>query len=273
MPNRLNTRPFRIVTHRSWLAALFQRQGGVQDFGMDIMVDGAQDTLWWAPGHWVARAAASGVHLPLTSCGQKWLADQPRHLRGRRVVVVPSTRVIDVYESWNARALHLKLPEVKTEVFEASVRDRREALLDTARLDQDQLIQVSEPVMFVCEARFFIANGAVTAWSWYRLGEHWYGDENFDPLLGPDPLMLRGMASAVARTANAPRGYSVDIGFTEHGVPLLIEANASWSANPYDADITGVFSSVVAAHDFDGTQTVWRFDTEQYGKVAPLRIR
>lgn len=271
--NRLSARPFRIVTHRTWVAAAFQRQGGVQDFGLDIAADGAADTLWWAPGHWVARAAASGIRLPLTSCGQRWMRDQPVHRVGRRITVVPAEYVPDVYALWEARQLHLKLPEVKTDTFPAAVCDLNEALLVTGRLGAEQLVQVSECVQFEYEARFFVANNTVTAWSWYRLGEHWNGEEGYEAADSPDPTMLRGMAAEIARTADAPRGYSVDIGITDNGTPLLIEANASWSTNPYDADITGVFASVVAAHDFDGSQQRWAFDTDQFGRVPPLRLR
>lgn len=178
-----------------------------------------------------------------------------------------------MFDEWRAGELHIKLPEVKTDAFPAEIRSREKALIDCGRLCPDQLVQVSDASSFVNEARFFITNNAVTAWSWYRIGGQWFGDPEFGGQHAPDPHRVRGLATEIARTAKAPNGYSIDIGTSEDGTPLLIEANASWSSNPYDADITGVFASIVAAHDFDGTQAPWRFDTAQYGKVAPLRLR
>ena len=271
--NRLHQRPFRVVTHRAWLAHMFRREGGVQDFGLDITPESALDTLWWAPGHWVARAAVSGIQLPLTSCGQTWLTMHPEHRVQRRIAVVPARDVTHMFDEWRADELHVKLPEVKTDAFPAEVRDREKALLDCGRLCPDQLVQVSDASTFVNEARFFIANKTVAAWSWYRVGDHWFGDPEFSGQNTPDPHKVRGLATEIARTAKAPNGYSIDIGTAVDGTPLLIEANAAWSSNPYDADMTGVFASVVASHDFDGTQSPWRFDTGQFGKVAPLRLR
>lgn len=54
-------RPFRIVTHRNWLAEAFKPFGAVQDFGFDIDPTTAGETLWWAPGAWVASAHKTGA--------------------------------------------------------------------------------------------------------------------------------------------------------------------------------------------------------------------
>lgn len=263
---------FRVVTHRNWISEVFKPVGGVHDFGMDIDPTIVNDTVWWAPGHWAARAARAGVTLPLTSCGQMWMTKQPENLVQRRITVVRAEDVARVFDEWDADELHVKFPEVKTDAFPAEVRERKLALSDCGRLQPDQLIQISDALPFVNEARFFIANREVTAWSWYRLGEYWIGEPDFYAQRTPDQDTVLNFASEIARTAKAPNGYTIDIGTSTTGTPLLIEANAAWSSNPYDADITGVYASLVAAHDFDGTQSEWRFNTEQYGTVAPLWV-
>ena len=101
-------RQFRVVTHKRWLAELFQPMGAVIDHGFDIDPATALDTIWWAPGAWVASAHLSGVQLPLLSCGPDWLANVPREYRGRDVRNV----TIDEIPHGKTGPTFAKLPEV-----------------------------------------------------------------------------------------------------------------------------------------------------------------
>ena len=271
---------FRVVTHRNWLAKHFAPVGGVQDFGMDIAPSGADTTLWWMPGHWAARAAFSGVSLPVLSCGAKWLESVPNKFTSRRVAVVKAGEVLSVYEEWNADELHVKLPEIKTDELPAQGRTAHEAwrdLFESNNTSSDTLVQLSEMMEFRFEARFFVAHGEVTAWSTYAVnGEFWDTMDYREALsfLHPqDMFEARELAEHVAQDVYAPPGYCIDVGVTTDGRPALIEANAAWSAVPYDADPVGAFAAVKASHDFTGEHAEWLFDTEQYGVVPPLRLR
>ena len=152
------------------------------------------------------------------------------------------------------------------------------ASVEDGTLRGSQLLQVSEPVRFGDEARFFLANGEVTAWSHYRVADRWWGEDGFDVTAArtKDTDMLLAMARRVAQAYATPPGFVADIGILRGcGQPQteLIEVNASWSSNPYDAEPEGVFASIRAAHDFDNEHPGRRFDTDQYGTVPPLRLR
>lgn len=268
------------MTHRNWLAEYFGTVGGVQDFGMDIASSGAETLLWWMPGHWAARAASSGVSLPVLSCGAKWMETVPNEYTQRRTVVVRAGEVSRVYAEWGVDKLHVKFPEIKSDGLPAQSRAAQEAwhdLFENIDTDPDTLVQLSEMMEFRFEARFFVAHGEVTAWSTYAVnGEFWDSmdyEEAVCSLCPQDMSEARELAGHVAQDVPAPPGYCIDVGVATDGRPALIEANAAWSSSPYDADPVGVLEAIKASHDFTGEHAEWRFDTEQYGVVPPLRLR
>ena len=254
----------RVVTHRRWLAHLFAPYGGRMDLGLDIDPRTAQDTLWWAPGHWVARAAQSGVVLPLTSCGAKWLPEQERWTQ-RSVTVLP---VEELTERAYTVPVHLKLPEVKSDDYPAEVVSPAGVWAWSKGLSPHDLVQVSGVVPLSFEVRAFVAHRRVVASSVYRVGDDWWDGEPLNADQG-DVRCCLDLAEDIARNAEAPDGYVVDIGKSSTGDPVLLEANAAWSANPYDADIEGVLEALKAAH---ARESRWMFDTVQYGCVPPLRL-
>lgn len=270
----MSERPFRVVTHRNWLAEFFAPVGGKQDFGMDIDPASANDMLWWAPGHWVARAAAAGVHLPLLSAGPRWLARYPK-LPQRPVAVLPARHVPRLITVSGQEGLHTKLPEVKDERFPAAVRTCEEmrTALDEGHVHTDELVQVSPETEFDDrEARLFLAHGKVTAATWYRYGGVWHDAPEWETGQNTDTLAAMSRdVEELLRDVDCPPGFVVDA-TTVHGRTVVIEANAAWSSNPYDADPHGVYAAVIAAHDFTGEHRQWWFGTAQYGKVPPLRL-
>jgi ATP-grasp domain, R2K clade family 3 len=284
--------PFRIVTHRTWLAKTFAEFGAIHDHGVDIDPTTALDTLWWAPGSWMACANKAGIHPPLLSCGPDWLGSLPTRYTGRRIAVVPLSGVEDLYTKWydelswvRARGIFIKLPEAKVESFEPGVRSMPPAHThDTLRqhhFPEDTPIQVSEVEDFVIEARFFIAWGRVTAGCLYRIGDLVWDAEGFPEKARDKEPHLARMRDRVEEFLTYPRvpmppGFVLDMGTTIGGHVLVVEANASWSSSPYTCDPEGVVRSILAAHNFRARGDIekrwaWR-PNGVFHKLRPLKL-
>lgn len=276
-------RQFRVVTHKNWLAEQFAPMGAVQDHGFDIDPRWASQTIWWAPGAFVAAARKAGVHLPLMSCGPRWLGYLPTEWRGR----VVTTRTVkqwmgDSYELGgpvNSNAF-VKLPEAKLDNFPARIHlfNRHfPATLAQYNLPEDTLVQVQGVVDFVMEARFWIAHGEITTGSYYRAHNTVWGDEEWDDVVAlMRPVLNSSMcarASAIAKEMAGPPGYVLDCGVTNKGAVLVVEANAAWSSGPYDGDPAGIYEAIKASHDFDGKYPQWAWSPNPvlYG-VQPLKV-
>lgn len=255
-------REFRVVTHRRWVTERFSSLGGVQDYGFPADRGTADpDAVYWAPGAWVAGVAAAGVRLPLVSCGPRWLDRLPAKYRGRSVNTAP-------LREWHTRRLagrvFVKLPEAKREDFLAQVVDAEHLgeHLAQAPLAPDALVQVQGVREFHTEARFWVAHGSITAESLYRVGERWWGDDDFaadtETVAAQRCLReLRDVAGQVVADVDCPPGFTIDVGQTVDGDVLVVEANAAWSSGLYDGDPDGIFAAIEAAHDFDGVHPQW----------------
>ena len=276
-------RPFRIVTHRNWLAESFKAFDAVQDFGFDIDPATAGETLWWAPGAWVASARKAGIVLPLMSCGPRWLDNLPQRYRAREVTTIHLEGIPLFLPNWVK--LHdqvfAKLPEAKVESFPAALHGVKYLAENLAQyhLPADALVQLQEPLTIMCEERFFVANGRIVANSLYKFGDQIWGADDFDQLSEYASVLhwrrlMAEFAHEVAGDVAAPPGYVLDVGLMDDGDPFVIEANAAWSSSPYDADPAGVVRAIVAAHDFDGQHPEWAwrhnpvFDTVGALKIA-----
>jgi hypothetical protein len=255
------SREFRIVTNRRWLVERFSELGAVHDDGSEIDPAAAVETVWWAPGAWVASAAAAGVRLPLLACGARWLTTVPSEWRVSGVQVCALAEVPRVVAGAD-QPRFLKLAEAKVDSFRARVfRPPFTYLADTLsqfRFPDDTLIQISDVVEFVVEARFFIAHELVTARSLYRVGDDIWGATQFarHDECAELPAM-ETLAAQLAAQVPAPPGYVLDIGITDDRRPLVIEANPAWSSGPYDADPAGVLEAITAAHDFERRYPEW----------------
>jgi len=273
------TRPFRVVTHRRWLAEQFPN--AIHDWGLDINPETAMDTIWWSPGAWVARAYAAGIQLPLTSCGPRWLSDCPKDYTGRWVDTGPLSDWINpdalAFVSGDSDVF-VKLPEAKLDNFPARVHvfNRHWATtLGQYHLPEDTLIQMQNVVKFIHEARYWVAHGEITASSMYRIGDTIWGDPGWESAQA-DCLWSREemdvFASRVVHNVEQPPGWVLDIGMTEDG-PLVVEANAAWSSGPYDGDPQGIFKAIEASHDFDHQHPRWAWNPNPvFGKVHPLKL-
>lgn len=268
-------RPFRIVTHRNWLAEQFASFGAMQDFGFDIDPSTAGETLWWAPGAWVASAAKTGVELPLMSCGPYWLCNVSHLWKGRRVANLTWPHI----DSWSVTEdVFVKLPEAKVDYFPAQLHKGLHLgeTLKQYHLPEGTLVQVQAPMNFRTEGRFFIAHGGVVASSLYR-HEDWIWGADDPPIAPLERIKMRKMERFVNEFLSSSEkyapGFVLDIGITDSGSPKVIEANAAWSSSPYDCNPTGVVQAIEAAHDFNGQYPQWAWQPNPvFDTAGPLRI-
>lgn len=270
-------RQFRVVTHKRWLAELFQPMGAVIDHGFDIDPATALDTIWWAPGAWVASAHRAGIQLPLLSCGPDWLVNLPERYSGRRV----QNSVLAGIDSGKTPPTFAKLPEVKHDGVPARTYGEcylRETLAQF-QLPAETVWQLQDPVDFRIEARFWVAHREIVAESPYRIGTMIWGHNGFERaslrlIQSSAYQAMRDVLQALLQDSSvdiAP-GCTIDVGMTDAG-PLIVEANAAWSSGPYDGDPAGIHAAIVASHDFEGLcpQWTWRH-SPVFDKVRPLRL-
>ena len=281
------TAPLRVVTHRNWLAKQFAPFGGVQDFGFDISPTTALGTVWWAPGEWVARAASTNIPLELVSCGTEWVSRMgiPDYWLKREIITVSAGDAVSSAENLAGDTIFVKLPEAKTDAFPAALvfKNHLGSVLASPLIGEDTVVQLSEEIQFSCEARFFVAHNRVVAHSWYQNDGLVWVDEGFVGGTAYEMAVLTEMANAVAANRKSPSGYTVDIGLIRDSpyTPAIVEFNAAWSSNPYDADMRGVVESVRAANVCTLTDIEqryqrgnWLFDASSVpGVHRPLPIR
>lgn len=66
----------------------------------------------------------------------------------------------------------------------------------------------------------------------------------------------------------------LDVGLLRDGSWAVVEANTSWSSNPYHADPTGVVASVLAAQGPESDpRWAWRSDPAIDRFARPLPVR
>lgn len=267
-------KPFRVVTHRNWLAQHFAQFGAVQDFGFDIDPGTAEDTYWWAPGAWVACAWQSGIRLPLTLCGHRWMETLPIEYRQRIIVVRKLEDIEDQLQAPDDEMWHVKLPEAKLNSFPATMFHRRHLAtsLKQFHVPAGTLLQLSQPVNFIRECRFWMCHGIVVAHSWYLVDGILWDHEDFQD--GSPGLMCKmaNLAEEVAAKVDCPPGFTLDLGLTDDGRILVVEANAAWSSSPYTGEPGGIVDTIAASHDFDDEHLRWRWRPNPvFGIVQPLK--
>lgn len=245
----------------------------VHELGFDLPELDRSTTLWWCPGSYVARAAATGVTLPLLSPGPRWLASLPRHWLGREVIALPAAEAHRLDPGWFAKPAEVKVSALPAAVYADA--DGLVRAVAAAGLEPGSWLIASEPVEYVGEYRCFIADGAVTAVSPYLIsGVTWDG---FDPAAASSAGALHAAEFAQAVIDDigpgaCPPGFTLDVGADRRSRWSVIEANASWSSNPYHCDLAGVLASIEAAHDAEGAHARWAWilDPYQSRRARPL---
>ncbi|ACH62221.1 hypothetical protein MYRNA_254 [Mycobacterium phage Myrna] len=282
-----------MVTHKNWIAEQFKPMGAVQDFGFDINPDTAWDTIWWAPGAWVASAFKAGVRLPLTSCGPRWLDHLPRYYTGRTVSTMTVRESIEWFEKLfggtsESIDFFVKLPEAKLDNFPArkhTINRHWATTIGQYHLPDDALIQLQGLMDFTTEWRFWIAEGRIKAHSLYRahkLGmEMVWGSEGFPGGLDGDLAFndeLNMCADLVEQMLDDPdvtypQGFVLDVGTIGDGAgAFVVEANAAWSSGPYDAEVRGVYETIVASHDWANESLFHWYPHATLHKAGALRV-
>lgn len=280
------TEPFRVVTHKNWLAEQFKPMGAVQDFGFDIDAQTAMSTIWWAPGAWVASAAKVGLKLPLMSNGPYWLDKLPVRYKKRGVVTMTAERCAALWDDHPPALIprgrdrsFIKLPEAKVDNFPARVHyfNRHWATtIGQYHLPPQTLIQVQEPMEFEVEGRFWVIGSSVVAKSLYRIHDVVWGDERFNDAFGDVSGIARDLhafAREVAEEVEAAPAYVLDVGTIKgQDDPVVVEANAAWSSGPYDGDPEWIYRTIRASHDFEGKYPQWAWQPNPvFDKVGALR--
>lgn len=264
-----------VVSSAAWLAKDFDAPSVVPiipEIGFDLPRLDPKTTAWWCSGSYVARAAATGLVLPLMSAGPHWLNTVPYDWRQREVATLRLSEVSDRFTSG-----FIKPAEIKVNSLPAKVYVEAEAFLGDARaagIPEESWLSFSEPMNYVREYRCFTAHGKVTAATPYLIdGVTWDG-------LEPD-ADNKGRTEATAFVESLlshlgpeghPPGFVVDAGVDDQGNWSVIEANASWSSNPYHSDMAGVIESVFASHDVNGDYPQWAWQIDPYHKKNARKL-
>lgn len=273
-----------VVSSAGWLAKDFRAPGIIEvqsEIGFDLPRSDLSTTAWWCSGSYAARAAATGLVLPLISAGPHWLPSIPYEWRKREVT---SMRLADIDECFHGgfiKPAEIKIGTLPARLYSGTAdllpwqEYRRDA--ENAHLPEESWLNVSEPMDYRREYRCFTAYGKVTAVTPYLINEvTWDGME---PDAEQDGRTAAGefvqeFLDAIGPDSHPP-GFTVDAGLDANGEWSVIEANASWSSNPYHADMSGVIESVLASHDINGEfpQWAWSIDPYHHRNARPLHWR
>ena len=268
------TGQLRVVTTARWLPAELAAAAPadlevVADLGLDLERGVGDGTSWWCPQRWAARLLASGVDPGFCTPGPGFTADLPAGALGRPVEVYPygllrramrRDEPVDDIHRWMRGPVHAKLAEAKRDALPATVYRSLVGFInaaDAAGLPGEALVQLSEPVDMVTEARCFIVDGTVTAASVYLDGGvTWDG---FDRV--PDPGWAAEFAQLVADHADGqPPAYCLDGARLASRDLVVVEANPVWCANPYHADRAPVVEAILASQHCTDPLWWWRPD-------------
>lgn len=275
-----------VVSSARWVAEDFASTGHpvVHSHGFDL--PDLDDSALWCTGSFMNRIMASGFTPPAAS-GGTLLLDGQDELLGRRTQVFMGSQAAAVADSWPG-PVFIKPAEAKLQSLPARLYDsfgRFMASLEEYRhdrgWDETQAGQLtflaSEPSSWSQEFRCFVAHGTVVASSFYldESGQTW---DAYDQGAPPDSSAAATWAqSAVDALAlshgragrTLPAGFVLDVGARAGGF-TVIEANASWSSNPYHCDITGVLASVLASQASADPVWAWTPDTVLLAQARPL---
>lgn len=253
-----------VVTHQRWRVEELSQFADVHhDLGLDTSAAADDHTFLWCPGAWAAAAVQRYPHMQLSSPGPDWLDTLPASLTGRAASTFEASDLRPVLRVSGLQRVFAKLPETKHERFEAGVRAVDDLDRELAQLPLGELVQVQPPVQFGYEVRCWVLSRTVVAATPYFVGvarEQW--SEHSDP--AATTAAVQWLTTALqSRSAAVPPAAVIDVGWCSrpfNGDPgwRVVEANAPWSADWYDAeDMTAVLRTVRASQR--GVSDRWRW--------------
>jgi hypothetical protein len=273
-----NERPFRVVTHKPGLVRLFESFGGRQDTGVTVDPDTAALQLWWIPQDWAIQVLNAGIALPqLTAPHPGWIASLDRKWLNRDVGTLLKRDIPRFFEQKGTeyRAAHRQVvvsapgenSELLPPVAMLSVDLADNEWGGYSALPGDMMLQLDEMMACVVEVRCWVAHGEVTAAAPYRIGMlGWESSLFLEMMYNTQGQELTAkaveFAGKMAAGVEGPPGYAVDIGATLDGTTTVLRAWPAWAVEPLHGDPVGVFRSLAASHDFDGTQGRWTWSPD-----------
>ena len=149
----------------------------------------------------------------------------------------------------------------------------------THGLADESMIVLSEVVSFTAEYRCFIApdqsgRPTVVAASAYLVGGATW-DFWETAAAAPDASEAAAFARKVVDSVAGPAGYVLDVGQLKDGSWAVVEANASWSSNPYHCDPAGVVASILVSQVPERFDARWAWQSDPYMTrfARPLPVR
>lgn len=269
-----------VVTPARWLAEDLSAGAPpevrvVHDMGLDLP-EHADGIAWWCPMNFAARLLASGVDPAFTAPGPGFTADMSEGVLGRRVVACRLAVAARSGQRWNGRPVHAKLAESKLRALPAAVYPDLWAFLaaaEQAHVPPGSMVQLSDPVEMVTEARCFVVDRQVVTGSVYLdRGTTWDGFAT-----PPDSSWAEGFAGGVvARLHKQPPAYTLDVARLADGSLVVVEANPAWSSNPYHCEAGPVVAAILAAQgrrSMDVRRWRWQPDPSIPSRSYPLPQR
>lgn len=275
-----------VVSSARWVAEDFAATGHpvVHSHGFDL--PDLTESMIWCTGSFMNRILASGVTPPAASGGTLLLENQDE-LLGRRTEVFRVENAGATAKNWRGpvfiKPAEAKLPSLPARLYESF--GEFNLVLDGYRRDRgwttDQVGKLtfiaSEPASWIQEFRCFVASGKVVASSFYLddSGQTW---DAFEPGVAPNARAAARWAQQAVDALSVshaqagrslPSGFVLDVGQTLGGF-TVIEANASWSSNPYHCDINGVLASVLASQSVADPTWAWTPDPILLASARPL---
>jgi hypothetical protein len=243
------------------------------------------------PAVWTSTAHAtnlkrSGMLLPLLAPGPQWLPGVPEHLRGRNVYATTLGDLRNDPVAMDDEHLHwIKLAEMKDDRLPAQRVCIRDFVLKAESLgapDGTNIQYSPDHLTIVREDRFFILNHRVITGSPYaRLNYIWDADADRSDWQYSEWAANFAQYAATTMRKRSPRAYTLDVAQVmdvaysdDHHV--VLEANPAWSSALYGSNVEKVARAVLAAVDYDGTQTdhQWQPDPwliQKAKKRVPLK--
>jgi hypothetical protein len=206
---------------------LYAAWSGFRDLGAEIttFAAGDVDDLTLVPDA-IVVAGISIVHRALARLGRPVPAipDVPSALApfARRTIgVAPMAHVRRTVAAGGACFIKPMPSDAKR--FSGHVVDRFAALIRTAALADDVLVQISDVVEFHAEYRAFVRRGHVVGWKPYRGA----------PSPMPDYAMVQACLNA---WVDIPVACSIDVGVLASGETGLVEVNDAYALGSYGLD-------------------------------------